>query len=168
MQIQGMDSNFLQAQQMATSGDKSVKDAQNFAKELQQASQEMSASTANGPKVNNQGATTATTLTPEEVAYNKKLKEACQGFEAMFMQMMYREMRKTVPENSLFGNSNAEKIFQDMLDTKMVDNMASAGGFGFADIMYNQLTATTQARKDMDARAQAQLAARGKQINLEG
>ena len=42
-------------------------------------------------------------------AEDKKLKEACKGFEAMFMNMMYKEMRKSVPKNELFGNSNADE-----------------------------------------------------------
>ena len=47
-------------------------------------------------------------------AEDKKLKEACKGFEAMFMNMMYKEMRKSVPKNELFGNSNADEIMQDI------------------------------------------------------
>ena len=100
--------------------------------------------------------------------YQKKLKDACKGFESMFIQLMWKEMRKTVPENSLFGESNGEKIFRDMLDTEMSDRMSEAGGLGLADVMYKQLTAQYQARKDMDARAKASLAAKGRQVDLPG
>lgn len=69
----------------------------------------------------------------------KQLREACQGFEAMFLQMMYKEMRNTVPENDLFGESNGQKIWQSMLDTQLMDNAAKSGGVGLAEMMYKQL-----------------------------
>ena len=84
---------------------------------------------------------------------DKELRKACEGFEAMFLNMMYREMRNTVPENTLFGDSNADKILHDMLDTEMVNNMAAAGGVGLADVLYKQLTLEDKARHDMSARA---------------
>lgn len=85
--------------------------------------------------------------TMDDPAYQKRLKQACQGFESMFIQMMWKEMRDTVPENSLFGESQGEKIFRDMLDTEMADRMTQAGGVGLADLMYQQLTEQYQAQK---------------------
>ena len=84
-----------------------------------------------------------------------KLKEACKGFEAMFLQMMYKEMKKTVPDNELFGDSNSQKILEDMLDTQMIDNMAEAGGVGLADLLYKQLKLDEKALSDMAKRAEA-------------
>ena len=59
-----------------------------------------------------------TSGTEASAVQDKKLKEACTGFEAMFMNLMYSKMRDTVPEDSLFGNSNSDKILQSMLDTE--------------------------------------------------
>ena len=70
----------------------------------------------------------------------KGLREACQGFEALFLDMMFREMRKTVPKDELFGESNAMDIFRDMHDTEVMKQMSSAGGIGIADMMYKQLS----------------------------
>ena len=78
----------------------------------------------------------------EEAKRAKELREACQGFEAMFLSLMYKQMRATVPENELFGSSNAIKIFEDMRDTEMMDGVAKSGGIGIADMMYKQLSAT--------------------------
>lgn len=69
----------------------------------------------------------------------KKLREACQGFEAMFLQMMYRQMRSTVPEDTLFGESHALKIFQDMRDDELMKKTAEAGGIGLGELLYKQL-----------------------------
>lgn len=72
-------------------------------------------------------------------AKDKKLQSACEGFEEMFLNLMYSKMRDTVPENKLFGSSNGEKIMQSMLDSEMTKQMAKAGGVGLADMLYTQL-----------------------------
>ena len=72
-------------------------------------------------------------------AESKRLREACQGFEAMFLDIMFKEMRNTVPENSLFGESQGEKIWHSMLDTELMQNVAKSGGLGIADMMYDNL-----------------------------
>ena len=70
-----------------------------------------------------------------------ELKEACTEFESYFLNMMFKSMRKTVVSNGgILGKSNAEKIFQDMLDEQMTDKMAKQGGIGLADMMYKQLS----------------------------
>ena len=75
----------------------------------------------------------------------KKLREACEGFEAMFLSMMYKQMRATVPESELFGKkSNALEIFEDMRDTELMNAAAKSGGIGIADMMYKQLTIKTR------------------------
>ncbi len=71
---------------------------------------------------------------------DKELKEACKGFEAMFLNMMYKQMRATVPEDTLFGESNAQKIFRDMI--------ADGGGLGLADMLYKQLSPQVNGRID--------------------
>ena len=71
----------------------------------------------------------------------KQLREACEGFEAMFLSMMYKQMRATMPESGLLGKkSNALEIFEDMRDTEMMNAAAKSGGIGIADMMYKQLT----------------------------
>ncbi|WP_302816872.1 rod-binding protein [Selenomonas flueggei] len=77
----------------------------------------------------------------------KKLREACEGFEAMFLSMMYKQMRATVPEGGLFGKkSNALKIFEDMRDTELMNEAAKSGGIGLADMMMKQLSPTIRKR----------------------
>ena len=72
---------------------------------------------------------------------DKELKEACVEFESYFLNMMFKSMRKTTVYNGgIFGKSNAEKIFQDMLDEEMTNKMAKEGGIGLADMMYKQLS----------------------------
>ena len=85
-------------------------------------------------------------MTAEDIEA-KKLREACEGFEAMFLSMMYKQMRATVPESDLFGKkSNAIKIFEDMRDTELMNQAAKSGGIGLADMMMKQLSPTIRKR----------------------
>ena len=70
-----------------------------------------------------------------------QIRKAAEMFEAYFLQMMFREMRRTnFNENGIIPRSNAEKIFTDMLDEQIADAAASRGGFGLADMIYRQMT----------------------------
>lgn len=70
-----------------------------------------------------------------------KLRQACQDLEAVFLNMMLKQMRATVPKTNLTGsNNNIDDIYQSMLDTEMTKDMSKAGGIGLADMMYKQLS----------------------------
>ncbi len=71
----------------------------------------------------------------------QELKEACVEFESYFLNMMFKSMRKTVVSGGgLFEKSNAEKMFQEMLDEELTKKIANEGGIGLADMMYKQLS----------------------------
>lgn len=65
-------------------------------------------------------------------------------FEGMFLQMMLKEMRKTVPE-SVFFNSPASRLFQDMQDQQVALEMAKDGPLGLADMLKAGLAQTPRA-----------------------
>jgi flagellar protein FlgJ len=69
----------------------------------------------------------------------EKLKAACKEFEGLLMQIMYRQMKKTVPDGGLFEKSAGTRIFEEMLDEEIIDN-AKDRGIGIAEMMYNQLS----------------------------
>ncbi len=70
----------------------------------------------------------------------KKLKEACQGFEAIFLSSMLKSMRQTLPGDGLLGESQGLDIYESMYDQHLADKLAASGrGVGIADFFYNQL-----------------------------
>ncbi|MBP7175639.1 MAG: rod-binding protein [Thermoclostridium sp.] len=69
----------------------------------------------------------------------EKLKEACKEFEGLLLQMMYKQMKKTVPESELLPASSGREIFQEMLDEKLIDN-ATQRGIGISEVLYRQLS----------------------------
>ena len=76
-------------------------------------------------------------ISPEAKA--KKLREACEGFESVFIQKMWQEMRNTLPKNGLLHGRD-EQYWQDMYDQELSKSMTSAGGIGLEDMMYEQLS----------------------------
>lgn len=70
---------------------------------------------------------------------SKKLREACEGFESVFIQKMWEQMRATVPKGGMLQGRD-EQYWQGMFDQELSKKMSSAGGIGLADMMYEQLS----------------------------
>lgn len=77
----------------------------------------------------------------EAAREDEQLRKVCQDFESMFLYLMMKEMRKTVPETKLFHGGRAEEIFRDMMDEELSKDMAkgSSGGLGIGSMLYQQL-----------------------------
>lgn len=76
---------------------------------------------------------------PSQAAEEAKLKEACQGFEEMFLTQMMKEMRKTAPGGGMFGGSQSSKQFEEMLDSERAKAWSGDGGIGMAQMMFEQM-----------------------------
>lgn len=70
---------------------------------------------------------------PEEAAM-----PVARQFEALFVQMMLKSMRDTVPEGGLFSESG-QKMYQDMLDSQLSVSMSEHQGIGLAEVIAKQL-----------------------------
>ena len=75
----------------------------------------------------------------KDEAAQRKLKEACQGFEAIFLQRIWEQMRKNVAKEG-YLHSRDEEAYQGMFDQELVKKMADAGGIGLADMLQQQLS----------------------------
>lgn len=67
----------------------------------------------------------------------KKLKKACSEFESFFYQLIFKEARKSVGENSFFQKSKAETIFTEMMDTEISKQIAARSENGIKDMLFN-------------------------------
>ncbi len=70
---------------------------------------------------------------------DQKLMEACEGFEAMFLQKTLESMRDTLPGNALFKESNGMKIFRSMHDQYLAEDLSKSHKFGISDFLYREL-----------------------------
>ncbi|HHU60469.1 MAG: rod-binding protein [Bacillota bacterium] len=82
----------------------------------------------------------AETLERRTSTSKRALKEASEQFEALFLNQLLTEMRRTVPENELFGDQKAEKLFQSMLDQEISSNSARGQSMGLAKLIYDQMS----------------------------
>lgn len=70
---------------------------------------------------------------------DQKLQEACEGFESIFIQKMWEQMRKNVPKEG-YLHSKDEETYQSMFDTELAKKMTEAGGIGLAEMLREQLS----------------------------
>jgi len=77
-------------------------------------------------------------------AFDKKdeaqLKKACQEFEGIFLKMMYRQMKATVPKSGLLEEDSGMEVFESMLDDELMDQAAKSSRLGLSDMLYGQLS----------------------------
>jgi peptidoglycan hydrolase FlgJ len=76
------------------------------------------------------------TISEEEKA---ALRKVSQGFEAIFVNQMVGEMRKTVEKGSLVPESQAERIYSSMLDQEYSGQIADSQQIGLSKMIYEHL-----------------------------
>lgn len=71
---------------------------------------------------------------------DEKLMETCREFESVFLYMMFKEMRKTVPDSDgVIEKSQGTKIFEEMYLEEMSKELSKTDdGIGIAKMLYNQ------------------------------
>ena len=71
--------------------------------------------------------------------WNGRLKTACTEFESIFITYMLKSMRKTVKESGILGKSSESEIFYSMFDEKLAQGIATSGGIGLGEMLYQDL-----------------------------
>ena len=67
------------------------------------------------------------------------LREVAGQFEALFVEMMLKNMREASFGDPLFGDSNQHEMYRGMLDQQLAVEMASGKGIGLAEMLVRQL-----------------------------
>lgn len=80
-------------------------------------------------------------LRPRDV---KEIKKAAEDFEAIFMELMLKSMRDTVPKEGVMSGGNAEEVYRGMLDSEYSKVMAEQQSTGLAETITRQLLETMQ------------------------
>ena len=73
------------------------------------------------------------------VVREAKLQKACQGFEAIFINTILQEMRKSIPDDGLLPTSSATRTWQQLFDNQLAETLASRQEMGVAKMLYQQL-----------------------------
>ena len=70
---------------------------------------------------------------------DKKLKDVSSEFESLFVNMLFKEMRKTIPKDQWLDGGMKQEIFEDMLYSEYAKNFSKNGGLGLGDMVYRYL-----------------------------
>jgi flagellar protein FlgJ len=75
-----------------------------------------------------------------EAEDKKKLKAVCKEFEGIILNMMFRQMKATVPKSDFFPDSISREIYESMLDARLMEEAAKNGGIGLGETLFKQLS----------------------------
>ncbi|MBU1340931.1 MAG: rod-binding protein [Proteobacteria bacterium] len=90
---------------------------------------------ANLSKIKKQSSDFAQTTLKE-----KKLKEACAGFEAIFLNTMIKSMRESLPGDGLFNESHGMNIYKSLYDQYLSDELSKSKlSVGIKEFLFEQL-----------------------------
>lgn len=70
----------------------------------------------------------------------KELKKACQEFEGIMLNMLYRQMKATINKSDLIEKDPGTEIFESMQDENLMEMASKTGSFGLAETLYKQLS----------------------------
>jgi flagellar protein FlgJ len=68
------------------------------------------------------------------------VREVAQQFESVFVTMMMKAMRDTLPKDGMFASSQMD-TYQSMMDQQLALDLSQGGGFGLAAVIERQLSA---------------------------
>jgi flagellar protein FlgJ len=77
----------------------------------------------------------------------KRLKEACAGFEAILLKQMLSAARRSTPQSGLIGGGFGENMYRSLYDDHLAEKMAASKGLGFGRLLYDQLATSLNATK---------------------
>ncbi len=91
---------------------------------------------ARSPNIDNTIRNKATDPKEGELLARRK---SCRDFEAIYVNEMYKSMRKSVPDSVMYKNDMANTLYQEMLDMEMAKQTSEGDGMGIGKAMYDQL-----------------------------
>jgi peptidoglycan hydrolase FlgJ len=77
----------------------------------------------------------------------QSLRKSCRDFEAIYVQEMYKAMRKTVPDGGIMEKNMANGLYKEMLDMEMAKATAAGKGIGIGEAMYQQMKGKIENKK---------------------
>lgn len=82
---------------------------------------------------------------------DQRLEQVAKQFEALFIGLLMKQKKVFGDQDgAIFGQSSAEKNYQELMDNALAES--SAGGLGIADAMLDQLRVrVAQEQKSADA-----------------
>lgn len=71
---------------------------------------------------------------------DRELKAACQEFEAIMLDMLYKQMKATIIKSDLVEEDPGRSVFESMQDEELMKQASKTGTLGLAESLYKQLS----------------------------
>lgn len=78
----------------------------------------------------------------------QQLRDSTREFEALFINEMFKAMRRTIPDGGLIEKNISEDILREMMDLEIARQASSGEGLGIAEAMFEQLRHLVENRLD--------------------
>lgn len=69
----------------------------------------------------------------------QELKKVCNEFESIMMNLMYKQMKATVPSIDLLGRDSGKELFESMLDEELMGKASEGKGIGLGEMLFKQM-----------------------------
>lgn len=69
-----------------------------------------------------------------------KLRETCEEFEAVMVQLMFKAMRGSETKGGLIEKDMASEVYRDLFDGEAARELAHQQSMGLGQLIYQQLT----------------------------
>jgi len=76
---------------------------------------------------------------PGLAANDSRLKSVCNDMEALFINHMLSEMRKTVTKSGMIDGGRAEEVYTSLMDAELAKDLARRGALGLSKMVNDQL-----------------------------
>lgn len=73
----------------------------------------------------------------------QQLKQACEGFESIFLHTVLKSMRSSLPGDAVFNESNGSNIYKSMYDQYLSEDLSKGNtSIGLKEFLFQQLKDT--------------------------
>jgi Rod binding domain-containing protein len=72
-------------------------------------------------------------------ADDSRFKTVCNDMEALFINHMLSEMRKTVTKSGMIDGGRAEEVYTSLMDAELAKDLARRGALGLSKMVSDQL-----------------------------
>jgi peptidoglycan hydrolase FlgJ len=83
----------------------------------------------------------STPLRTPPLTEDARLRQSSRDLEGVFVEQLFKAMRETVPENSLFSGGAGEEMFTSMMDSHLASQVPDGWNDGLGEALYRQLRA---------------------------
>lgn len=80
-------------------------------------------------------------------ASDEEMLEACKEFEQYFIEQVLKEVKKTIPKDSLLGDNEYMNMFEDQMYQSVAEKITESGELGLAQQLYDSMVAQAGGRR---------------------